>query len=186
ASNELNQCIENNSGTAADFIRRLGNIRKTVKDSLGEDGYRSYLDLILRSGVDHTRFIQELLQNADDCSYPEGVTPSFTLNQSGRAIVTEYNETGFTRANIRSITAIGESTKNKILNGDDLRSIGEKGVGFKTVFAIASKVKIYSGEYSFTLTADEPTIPRSLTNKKSLVSGTRMEIALKDRAVVLS
>ena len=77
ASNQLNQCIENNSGSAADYIRDLRNIRLTVKDSLGTTGYKSYLDLILKSGTDRTRFIQELLQNADDCVYPQGSIPSF-------------------------------------------------------------------------------------------------------------
>lgn len=185
ASNQLNQCVENNSGTAADYIRDLRNIRLTVKDSLGTAGYKSYLDLILKSGTDRTRFIQELLQNADDCIYPQGRIPSFMLTQRGNTIVTEYNEAGFTRANIRSITAIGESTKNRLLNGD-LRSIGEKGVGFKTVFATASEVKIYSGEYNFALKAEEPTIPRLLNGVKEPVKGTRMEITLKDRSTMPS
>ena len=185
ASNQLNQCIENNSGSAADYIRDLRNIRLTVKDSLGATGYKSYLDLILKSGTDRTRFIQELLQNADDCEYPQDRIPSFTLSQHGNTIVTEYNEAGFTRANIRSITAIGESTKNRLLNGD-LRSIGEKGVGFKTVFATASEVKIYSGEYNFALTSDAPTIPRLLTGLKGAVMGTKMEIQLKDRSATPS
>lgn len=181
ASNQLNQCVENNSGTAVDYIRDLRNIRLTVKDSLGAAGYKSYLDLILKSGTDRTRFIQELVQNADDCIYPLGRTPSFMLAQRGNTVVTEYNEAGFTRANIRSITAIGESTKNRLLNGD-LRSIGEKGVGFKTVFASASEVKIHSGEYNFALKAEEPTIPRPLSGAKEPVKGTRMEITLKDRS----
>ncbi|MEG0834916.1 MAG: hypothetical protein RR413_05670 [Christensenellaceae bacterium] len=185
ASNQLNQCIENNSGTAADYIRDLRNIRLTVKDSLGTTGYKSYLDLILKSGTDRTRFIQELLQNADDCVYPHGRIPSFTLTQRENSIITEYNEAGFTRANIRSITAIGESTKNRLLNGD-LESIGEKGIGFKTVFASASEVKIYSGEYNFALTANEPTIPHLLVGTKEHVNGTRMDIALKDRSVAPS
>ncbi len=185
ASNKLNLCIENNSGSAADYIRDLRNIRLTVRDSLGTTGYKSYLDLILKSGTDRTRFIQELLQNADDCVYPQGLIPSFSLFQRGNTIVTEYNETGFTRANIRSITAIGESTKNRLLNGD-LRSIGEKGVGFKTVFATASEVKIYSGDYNFSLAADAPTIPKLLTGPKESVVGTRMEIILKDRSAATS
>jgi hypothetical protein len=185
ASHQLNQCIENNTGTAADYIRDLRNIRLTVKDSLGATGYKSYLDLILKSGTDRTRFIQELLQNADDCIYPTGRIPSFTLTQRVNTITTIYNEAGFTRANIRSITAIGESTKNRLLNGD-LSAIGEKGVGFKTVFASASEVKIYSGEYRFALRAEEPTIPRLLNETKDAGTGTRMEITLKDRSAIPS
>lgn len=181
ASNRLNQCIENNFGTAEDYIRELRNIRLTVKDSLGARGYKNYLDLILKSGTDRERFIQELLQNADDCVYPQGRIPSFRLTQRDEVIVTEYNEVGFSRDNIRAITAIGESTKNRLLNGD-LQSIGEKGVGFKTLFASASEVKIYSGEYNFSLKAEEPTIPRSLIGRKTNVKGTKMEITLKDRS----
>lgn len=185
ASDQLNQCVENNSGTASDYIRDLRNIRLTVKDSLGETGYKNYLDLILKSGTDRTRFVQELLQNSDDCIYPQECTPTFTLTQHGNTIVIEHNEVGFTRANIRSITAIGESTKNRLLN-EDLRSIGEKGVGFKTVFAIASEVKIYSGEYNFSLKAEAPTIPQLLKGVKEPVKGTRMEIILKDRLAMPS
>jgi hypothetical protein len=179
ASKSLDQCIESNSGTAADYIRKLCNIRLTVRDSLGEKGYKNYLDLILKSGTDRTRFIQELLQNADDCLYPQEEIPTFMLFQNGNIIITEYNEVGFSRENIRSITAIGESTKNRLLDGD-LRSIGEKGVGFKTIFAAANRVRIYSGEYGFSLTDKEPTIPRLLESKKP-TNGTRMEITLKDR-----
>lgn len=181
ASNQLNLCIENGSGTAADYIRDLGNIRKIVKESLGKIGYKSYLDLIIKAGTDGMRFIQELLQNADDCIYPRERTPSFKLYQRGNSIFTEYNEAGFTRANIRSITAIGESTKNRLLNGD---AIGEKGVGFKSVFAIASEVKIHSGEYHFSLKAEEPTIPRLLEGAKETVTGTKMEIVLKNNSVI--
>ncbi len=181
ASNQLNLCVENNSGTAAEYIRDLRNIRLTVKDSLGITGYKNYIDLILRSGTDRMRFIKELLQNADDCNYPHGNTPTFSLHQSGNSIITEYNESGFTRANIRSITAIGESTKNRLLKGE-LSTIGEKGVGFKTVFAIASEVKVYSGEYNFALRAEEPTIPRWINGANRATIGTRMEIVLKERS----
>ncbi|MDO4460815.1 MAG: hypothetical protein Q4C42_12200, partial [Clostridia bacterium] len=183
ASALLDKCVENNTGTAADYLRDLKNIRNTIKDSIGNAGYRSYLDLILKSGTDRTRFVQELLQNADDCYYPKESVPAFSLQQKGNVIVTQYNENGFTRANIRSITAIGESTKNRLLTGD-YRSIGEKGVGFKTVFGMASEVKIYSGEYNFALTDSEPTIPKLISGVNDPVEGTKMEITLKDRSAV--
>ena len=183
ASKQLDQCVEDNSGSASDYIHALRNIRLTVKDSLGANGYKSYLDLILKSGTDHTRFVHELLQNADDCVYPEGQIPSFKLSQHENVLVTEYNEIGFTRANIRSITAIGESTKNSLLKGD-VHSIGEKGVGFKSVFATFSEVKIYSGEYNFALTDKNPTIPRLLKEPQTPVNGTKMEMTLKEHFAV--
>ena len=183
ASMRLNKYVEDDAGTAGDYLRDLKNIRLLVKDSLGSEGYRSYIDLILKSGTDRGRFVQEVLQNADDCIYPKGDIPSFKLWQTGSVVCTEYNETGFTRANIRSITAIGESTKNKLLNSEYM-SIGEKGVGFKTVFAVASEVKIFSGEYNFSLTDREPTIPKILKAPAGgNIKGTRMEIVLKDKTI---
>lgn len=178
ASKELDH-YENGDCSDEEYLRRLCNIRKIIKESLGKDGYRSYLDIILKSGTDRSRFIQELLQNADDCLYDQEVTPTFSLSINENTIITEYNETGFTRANIRSITAIGESTKNKLLSHNST-SIGEKGVGFKTIFAIASKVTIHSGNYHFSLSDKEPTIPRVINDAGvDSVSGTKMEIELK-------
>lgn len=178
ASERLNQYVEQNSGTASDFIRELRNIRVLVKESLGEEGYKSYIELIQKAGTDKKRFLQELLQNADDCSYSSGSIPSFKLSMKGNTVTTTYNETGFTRANIRSITAIGESTKNKLLTHDS--SIGEKGVGFKSLFAVASKVEICSGDYAFTLADSDPTIPKLPKTSIAPISGTRMILTLKE------
>lgn len=183
ASIRLNELVENEIGTASDYLRELKNIRLMVKDSLGEKGYNSYINLILKSGTDKGRFIQEILQNADDCTYPQGAMPSFSITQQASSVVTEYNETGFSRANIRSITAIGESTKNNILNGA-LESIGEKGVGFKTIFAAASQVKIHSGDYHFSLTDKEPTIPKQIKSQAETVDGTKMELTIKDKRLL--
>lgn len=180
ASKRLNQYVEKEEGSATDYLRNLRNIRLLIKESLGNNGYRSYIDLILKSGTDRGRFIQELLQNADDCDYMPGVIPEFSLIQKGKSVFTDYNEVGFSRANIRSITAIGESTKNKLFNGQ-FASIGEKGVGFKTIFAVASEVRIHSGEYFFSLTDREPTIPKALRSSEGNVTGTRMEVILKDQ-----
>lgn len=178
ASKELDY-YENGDCSDEEYLRRLCNIRKIIKESLGQGGYRSYLEIILKSGTDRGRFIQELLQNADDCLYDQEVTPIFSLSINGNTIITEYNETGFTRANIRSITAIGESTKNKLLSHNST-SIGEKGVGFKTIFAIATKVTIHSGNYHFSLSDKEPTIPRVINDADiDSVSGTKMVIELK-------
>lgn len=180
ASKRLDE-IEQGEGSASDYLRNLRKVRLLIKESLGHNGYKNYLDLILKSGVDKERFIQELIQNADDCEYPQGSLPAFSLKLTGDKVLTaEYNEVGFSRANIRAITAIGESTKNKLFKGQ-YDAIGEKGVGFKTIFSVASKVIIRSGEFSFFLTDKEPTIPRQIKpSEQEPTSGTRMEISLKD------
>lgn len=61
-------------------------------------------------------------------------------------IVVENNEDGFTAVNVESICKIAESTK--IRTGEQYY-IGEKGIGFKSVFMVASKVYIHSGPFSF-------------------------------------
>ena len=180
-SERLNQLSETNVGSAEDYLRELRNQRKLVKDALGDKAYQNFIDLILKTGTTHTRFIQELLQNADDCDYPDNVVPEFRLSQAKGKIFTEYNELGFTRGNIRSITAIGESTKNHLLR-QNAAKIGEKGVGFKTIFAIASRVAIHSGEYHFSLMDKTPTIPDILSGSTESVSGTQMVLTIKDGA----
>lgn len=182
-SNRLDQYVKSSNISPREFLSYLGDERRLIKDALnalGNNGYKKYIDLILKSGTDRNRFIQELLQNADDCKYPEDVEPTFSLVQNGEAIETEYNEKGFTRADIRAITAIGESTKNKLINGKN-DYIGEKGVGFKTIFSVASSVDIRSVGFAFKLSAQEPTIPKLLKSKDSdSLSGTRMTLMLKD------
>lgn len=181
ASRELNQYEDETECSASDYLRKLRNVRLLIKDSIGNKGYKRYIELILNSGTDAGRYIQELLQNADDCHYPAGINPSFTLKKNGGDIVIEYNEVGFSRADIRSITAIGESTKNSLFDSEN-KTIGEKGVGFKTIFAVAKEVRVYSGEYAFSLTEMEPTIPKEIRQSASgVTSGTRMEIILKDQ-----
>jgi hypothetical protein len=59
-------------------------------------------------------------------------------------IVIDSNEDGFSEANIKAICSIGESTK-EFSQG----YIGEKGIGFKSVFKVARKVHVQSGPFSF-------------------------------------
>lgn len=56
----------------------------------------------------------------------------------------DSNEDGFSTANIKAICSIGESTKSSFQG-----FIGEKGIGFKSVFKVANKVHVQSGLYSF-------------------------------------
>ena len=97
-----------------------------------------------------TRFVYELIQNADDNYYLGGVEPflEFTLREEYLKI--ESNEVGFTRENIEAISKISQSTK-----GSKIGFIGEKGIGFKSVFRIARKVHIQSEPYSFAFIYDD-------------------------------
>lgn len=56
----------------------------------------------------------------------------------------ECNEDGFTPENLTAICSVGKSSKTGAQG-----YIGEKGIGFKSVFMVAWKVRIQSGDFSF-------------------------------------
>lgn len=95
------------------------------------------------------RFVFELLQNADDNIFTKalgaGSEPFISFNIHPRHIVLECNEDGFTQENLSAICGIGKSSKSNIPHG----YIGEKDIGFKSVFMVAWKVHIQSGPFSF-------------------------------------
>ena len=90
----------------------------------------------------------ELIQNAEDNNYLLTSLSSkppwlrFVLYQDRVEI--DSNEDGFSEADIKAICSTGESTKTHARG-----YIGEKGIGFKSVFKIAYKVRIQSGAFSF-------------------------------------
>jgi len=95
-----------------------------------------------------TRFLYELIQNAEDNSYStataDGEEPFLAFKLYPHRIIIDSNEDGFSKSNIRAICSVGNSTKKHSAG-----YIGEKGIGFKSVFKIAQKVHIQSGPFSF-------------------------------------
>lgn len=95
-----------------------------------------------------TRFLYELIQNAEDNSYSaataDGEKPFLAFKLYPDRIIIDSNEDGFSKSNIRAICSVGNSTKKHSAG-----YIGEKGIGFKSVFKIAQKVHIHSGPFSF-------------------------------------
>ncbi|GFF32149.1 conserved hypothetical protein [Aspergillus udagawae] len=94
------------------------------------------------------RFVFELLQNADDNSYnvakSTSTDPFVSFSVYNRRIVVECNEDGFTHENLVAICNVGKSSKIGAQG-----YIGEKGIGFKSVFMVAWKVHIQSRDLSF-------------------------------------
>ncbi|CZR62635.1 uncharacterized protein PAC_12532 [Phialocephala subalpina] len=93
-----------------------------------------------------THFLLELIQNADDNAYATSA-PTLNITFSDRTLRIDCNELGFSKANTEAICKIGRSTKKGLDKAT--RYIGEKGIGFKSVFKIADVVWISSGHYSF-------------------------------------
>jgi hypothetical protein len=93
-----------------------------------------------------THFLLELIQNADDNNYTEP-KPTLEISYTPGYLRVDCNETGFSPKNIEAICSIGSSTKTGVDNSS--RYVGEKGIGFKSVFKVADVVYISSGHYSF-------------------------------------
>lgn len=92
----------------------------------------------------------ELLQNADDNTYDDDLEPTAEFLLRDGEVVFRCNEAGFREADIRSICDIGNSSKvgtAKYAAGGRVVATGEKGLGFKAVFALTNTPRIFSGPY---------------------------------------
>ena len=111
-----------------------------------QQGYGNALQLLSRELYNYDgHFLLELLQNADDNSYPDGVEPTLRIEVSDREVVVTNNEIGFSNDNVSAICHVGESTKQ----ARKVESIGEKGIGFKAVFKVSDKPEIHSNGFHF-------------------------------------
>ena len=145
----------------------------------------------------NARFVFELIQNAEDNNYSRATSnnaaPYIKFTVHPEKIVIDSNEDGFSTDNVKAICKVGRSTK---AGAGAQQYIGEKGIGFKSVFLVASKVHIQSGPFSFFFErppAKQGIEPRSQTGmymitpiwdppKRTLPDPlTRMELTLKQR-----
>lgn len=112
------------------------------------------------------KFVEEFLQNADDCDYDAIPEISITVDERDEEhcfIEFAYNEKGFGRSDIWAITAFSQSTKiNDIVNIHDEDGIfyrektGRKGKGFKAVFSLnAQNVTVHIRSNGFSLKLDK-------------------------------
>ena len=146
------------------YIKLLHMFRSAVaeNDKFHGENYPSLLNSLLSVGEDglysnNLRFIFELIQNVDDCDYPnsENCRLDMQFRFDEDEIILTYNEVGFTPFNVFAITGIAEAAKNVSSSKNE---IGEKGIGFKSVFGVADKVLIRSGWFSFILNKEYFTV----------------------------
>ena len=100
-------------------------------------------------------FIFELIQNAEDNIYVKPSPyisfrltksdPTYTDGSEG-ALIIENNEVGFNRNDVAAVCAAAQSPKRKTHE-----HIGEKGIGFKSVFRVTENPHIFSNGYHFCL-----------------------------------
>uniref|UniRef100_A0AAY4BVZ5 HTH OST-type domain-containing protein n=1 Tax=Denticeps clupeoides TaxID=299321 RepID=A0AAY4BVZ5_9TELE len=116
------------------------NLMKVHQDRLGRSLERLSTELYSKD----THFVLELIQNADDNSYSEdGAQPSLAFVIEKDCVTILNNEHGFEEKNIRAICDVGRSTKGKHKYG----YIGQKGIGFKSVFKVTDRPEIHSSGY---------------------------------------
>ncbi|XP_077228632.1 uncharacterized protein LOC143861623 [Tasmannia lanceolata] len=128
---------------------------------LSEDLYHAVRNLSAELYTKDVHFLMELIQNAEDNEYLPGVDPAlefvFTSNDitgtgAPATLIVFNNEIGFSRRNIESICSVGRSTKKEKRQGG---FIGEKGIGFKSVFLVTAQPYIFSNGYQIRF-SEEP------------------------------
>ena len=97
-----------------------------------------------------THFLLELIQNADDNAYTADILPTITFHPTPGKLLIACNEAGFQPKNVDALCRIGRSTKSDRGKG----FIGEKEIGFKSVFKLANIVTISSSAYTFKFDRD--------------------------------
>ena len=167
------------------YIELLKKFREAIaeNDKLHGSNYLERINSILRVGglySNSLHFLFDLIQNIDDCEFESHddckLDRRFDFNE--QKIILTYNETGFTTFNVFAITDIGitgivEAVKNILLAK---HQIGEKGIGFKSVFGVSDKVLIRSGWFSFELYKDNFTIPIPYYENQEYCHGTQMTL----------
>lgn len=93
-----------------------------------------------------THFVMELIQNAEDNTYDPTVQPFIKFSINPGILVVYNNELGFTPEDVENICSVGQTIKSK---KKDEGYIGEKGIGFKSVFKVSDSPKIISNGFQF-------------------------------------
>lgn len=125
------------------FIEQLFNDRYN-DTSKNFESSANFLDTLSKQlSAKESTFIYELLQNAND--YPvEGVPVDVEFHITDKYLVSMHSGDFFNVRNISGICGINEKEKTA-----NIKTIGYKGIGFKTVFLNNHYVYIKTGDYSF-------------------------------------
>lgn len=158
------------------YIQRYVNAhdedQKTEK--IKEVALQNFISDMYDSGV---HFFEEVLQNIDDAIGRKQKRDNINKGEvlirwNDKKISFEYPDRGFSFYDLMAITSLGNSIKK----GDiDQASIGEKGIGFKSVFSVASNISIQSKYFSFDIEYDEKRKTSVLQPSKIISQGTGEE-----------
>lgn len=147
-------------GNKKEYIKKLAEFRENTGKlrTLLVPNYDSTINDANGNAIDYV--LPELLQNINDCKFADNQYERILdIDIQKNTMILCYDEAGFDFSNVYSITAIGQSSKHD-------RSEGEKGLGFKKVFNLFKEVEIYSNGFYFTLTSENKTIPKWISDKE--------------------
>ncbi|XP_058262273.1 uncharacterized protein wu:fj29h11 isoform X2 [Hemibagrus wyckioides] len=132
---------KNEFGVGVELNEAGQNLMKKQQARLGRSLERLSTELYSKD----THFVLELIQNADDNSYPldRKEEPALAFIVQKDCITILNNECGFEERNVRAICDVGKSTKGKHTCG----YIGQKGIGFKSVFKVTDCPEIHSNDF---------------------------------------
>lgn len=101
-------------------------------------------------------FLQEMIQNAEDThnntqqEQKARPSPKLRIQISPRHLLLSNNEPGFRPKDVLSICSLAETTKNSSNpNNSTSRDIGQKGLGFKSIFSATDNPTIVSAKGSW-------------------------------------
>ena len=97
------------------------------------------LDLLGHLYSERTHFLFELIQNAEDA----GAT-TLTFELFDDRLEVRHDGRPFTEADVRGVSGVGQSGKS-----GDLTTIGQFGIGFKSVYAYTRTPQVHSGAEHF-------------------------------------
>jgi hypothetical protein len=118
------------------------------KFKIGEEGLTSGISEDLAGALDvisyglysqEIHFILELIQNSDDNVYSSSIRPTLEFHFDKEQLIVKNNEKGFREKDILALCSVGRSTKKGIAG-----FIGQKGIGFKSVFRVTDSAEIHS------------------------------------------
>ncbi|CAF3878418.1 unnamed protein product [Rotaria sp. Silwood1] len=130
---------------AKSFIEDIYRRRTEFDD---EDMRKSICGSLKRLGSDlyssSVHFLHELIQNAEDNTYVGESRPYLRIELNHDYILFSNNEQGLRPRDVLAICSLAVTTKTS-----EQKHIGEKGVGFKSVFAASNRPMLFSHSWKF-------------------------------------
>ena len=168
------------AGPAA--LAKISHLRQEFDSAI--DDYQHSLSILSDTTYqDRKHFLLELIQNADDAIFG-GKSPDLSFVLYEDRLELHYNEVGFQTADVVAITGTGSSTKSH-KKGQEKSFIGEKGIGFKSVFALASEVEIESPPWHFKLMKENIIVPHVMNGGRlQSGEGTRLVVRFTDALII--